>query len=50
MLLRGFGVISMAVGSILCLLTGAFDSYHWMWPLPLFSLGMLVLLLVGAFL
>lgn len=50
MLLRGFGVISMAVGAILCLLTGAFDSYHWMWQLPLFSLGMLVLLLVGAFL
>jgi 1-acyl-sn-glycerol-3-phosphate acyltransferase len=40
----------MAVGAILCLLTGAFDSYHWMWQLPLFSLGMLVLLLVGAFL
>lgn len=50
MLLRGFGVISIAVGAILCLLTGAFDSYHWMWQLPLFSLGMLVLLLVGAFL
>lgn len=50
MLLRGFGVISMAVSAILCLLTGAFDSYHWMWQLPLFSLGMLVLLLVGAFL
>ena len=50
MLLRGFGVISMTVGAILCLLTGAFDSYHWMWQLPLFSLGMLVLLLVGAFL
>ena len=50
MLLRGFGVISIAVGAILCLLTGAFASYHWMWQLPLFSLGMLVLLLVGAFL
>ena len=50
MLLRGFGMISMAVGAILCLLTGAFDSYHWMWQLPLFSLGMLVLLLAGAFL
>lgn len=50
MLLRGFGVISMAVAAILCLLTGSFDSYHWMWQLPLFSLGMLVLLLVGAFL
>lgn len=50
MLLRGFGVISLVVGSALCLLTGAFESYHWMWQLPLFSLGMLLLLLVGAFL
>lgn len=50
MLLRGFGVISLAVGAILCLLTGAFESYGWLWQLPLFSLGMLVLLIVGAFL
>lgn len=50
MLLRGFCVISLAVGSGLCLLTGAYESYHWMWQLPLFSLGMLVLLLAGAFL
>lgn len=50
MLLRGFGMISMAVGAILCLLTDGFNSYHWMWQLPLFSLGMLVLLLGGAFL
>lgn len=50
MLLRGFGVISLVVGSLLCLLTGAFESYHWMWQLPLFSLGMLLLLIAGAFL
>lgn len=50
MLLRGFGLLSLSVGSILCLLTGAFESYHWMWQLPLFSLGMLLLLLAGAFL
>lgn len=49
MLLRGFGVISLAVGTILCLLTDAFESYHWLWQLPLFSLGMLLILLAGAF-
>lgn len=50
MLLRGFGVISLVVGTILCLLTGAFESYGWLWQLPVFSLGMLLLLLLGAFL
>ena len=50
MLLRGFGVISLAVGTILCLLTKAFESYGWMWQLPLFSAGMLLLLVAGAFL
>ena len=50
MLLRGFGVISLVVGAILCLLTGAFEHYGWMWQLPLFSIGMLVLLILGAFL
>ena len=49
MLLRGFGVISLVVGTILCLLTGAFESYGWMWQLPLFALGILILLIVGAF-
>ena len=50
MLLRGFGVVSLVVGTVLCLLTGAFEGYGWMWQLPLFSLGILVLLLAGAFL
>lgn len=50
MLLRGFGVISLAAGTVLCLLTGAFNSYGWLWQLPLFSLGILLLLLLGAFL
>ena len=50
MLLRGFGVISLAVGAVLCLLLGGFDSWAWFWQLPLFSLGTLVLLLLGAFL
>ena len=50
MLLRGFGVVSLVVGTILCLLTGAFESYGWLWQLPVFSLGMLLLLLLGAFL
>ena len=50
MLFRGFGVIALVVGTIFCLLTGAFESYGWLWQLPVFSLGMLLLLLVGAFL
>lgn len=50
MLLRGFGVLSLAVGATLCLLLGSFESWAWFWQLPLFSLGALVLLLLGAFL
>ena len=50
MLLRGFGVISLAVGTVLCLLLGSFESWAWFWQLPLFALGTLVLLLLGAFL
>lgn len=50
MLLRGFGVFSLMVGTLLCLLTDAFESWQWMWQLPLFSLGMLVLLVALAFL
>ena len=50
MLLRGFGVISLAVAAVLCLLTDSFESYGWLWQLPLFSIGILVLLVAGAFL
>ena len=50
MLLRGFGVLSLVVGTVLCLLAGGFEGWGWMWQLPAFSLGMLVLLLALAFL
>lgn len=50
MLLRGLGLICLVVGTVLCLLTGAFESYGWLWQLPAFSLGTLILLLLGAFL
>ena len=50
MLLRGFGIISLAVATVLCLLTGSFEGYGWLWQLPLFSLGILVILVAGAFL
>ena len=50
MLLRGFCVICLVVGTIVCLLTGAFEGYGWLWQLPAFSLGTLILLLLGAFL
>ena len=50
MLLRGFGIISLAVATVLCLLTGSFEGHGWLWQLPLFSLGILVILVAGAFL
>ncbi len=50
MLLRGFGVIALAVGTVLCLVLEAFESYSWLWMLPLLSLGTLVLLVLLAFL
>ena len=49
MLLRGFGVVSLAVGTLLCLLIEAFESYCWLWMLPVFSLGTLVILIALAF-
>ena len=50
MLLRGFGVIALAVGAVLCLLLDAFVGYSWLWLLPLLSLGTLVVLVLLAFL
>ena len=50
MLLRGFGVIALAVGTVLCLFLEAFESYTWLWMLPAFALGALVLLILLAFL
>ena len=50
MLLRGFGVIALAVGTVLCLVLEAFESYAWLWLLPLLSLGTLVVLVLLAFL
>lgn len=50
MLLRGFGVIALAVGSLLCLVLDAFESFTWLWMLSAFSLGTLVVLILLAFL
>ena len=50
MLLRLFGVISLAVGTVVCLLCGAYESYMWLWLLPLVALGSLIVLLAGGFL
>lgn len=49
MLLRGFGVFSLMFGTLMTLLLKGFDGWNWMWQLPLISLGMLVLLVAGAF-
>ena len=50
MLLRFLALLSMMLSTVLCLLTGAFESYGWLWMLPLMTLGLLVLMLVLGFL
>lgn len=49
MLLRLFALIALVLSAVLCLIAGAFESYVWLWMLPLTALGLLVLLLAGAF-
>ena len=49
MLLRLFAQIALVLSAVLCLIAGAFESYVWLWMLPLTALGLLVLFLAGAF-
>lgn len=49
MLLRLFALIALVLSAVLCLIAGAFESYVWLWMLPLTALGLLVLFLAGAF-
>ena len=48
MLLRGFGVIALAVGTVLCLLLDAFVGYSWLWLLPLGFVGSVLLGLLAC--
>lgn len=50
MLLRGFALLSLMIGTLLSLLFGGFFGYHWLWQVPLISLGALLIFLLLAFL
>lgn len=49
MLLRFLMLLSLLLSSVVSLLTGAFESYHWLWMLPLVALGVLVVLIACFF-
>ena len=49
MLLRLFSLIALVLSTIVSLAAGAFESYAWLWMLPLVALGLLVLFIAGAF-
>ena len=50
MLLRFFCLLSLVLSTVLNLLMGAFESYTWLWMLPLIALGCLLVCLLLAFL
>lgn len=49
MLMRLFALIALVLSTIVSLSAGAFESYMWLWMLPLIALGLLVLFIAGAF-
>ena len=49
MLLRFFCLLSLVVATILCLPAGAFESYTWLWLLPVLAVGILIVLIALAF-
>ena len=49
MLLRFLMLMSLVVSTVVSLLTGAFDGYHWLWLLPLVALGILAVLIACTF-
>ena len=50
MLLRLLCLLSLVLSTVFNLILGAFDSYQWLWLLPLIALGCLLVLLTLAFL
>lgn len=49
MLLRFIMLLSLLLSTVVSLLTGAFESYQWLWLLPLVALGFLVALILCVF-
>jgi len=50
MLLGGIGLVSAGISTLVCLLADSFAGCHWLWMLPLLTLGFFVLGIILAFL
>ena len=49
MLLRFIILLALVLGTIIGIPTGIFESYTWLWALPLMALGLTLVMLAGAF-
>lgn len=49
MLMRFLALLSMVLSAVVCLIVGAFESYQWLWLLPVLALGMLVAFILCVF-
>ena len=47
MLLRFFVWLSLVTAAVVCLLTGAFESYMWLWLMPSVAVGVLIVLILA---
>lgn len=50
MLMRLYGVLSIAASAVICLVTDAFESWRWIWMLPAVAVGVLSVLILITFL
>ena len=49
MLLRFIILLALVLGAIIGIPTGIFESYTWLWALPLMTLGLALVMLAGVF-
>ena len=49
MLMRLFALIALVLSAIVSLAVGAFESYMWLWLLPVVAIGLLLVQIAGAF-
>lgn len=49
MLLRFYGWLSVVASAVICLLTDAFESWRWIWMLPVVAIGVLSVLVILTF-
>lgn len=49
MFLRFLMLLSMVIGTVISLIAGAFESYQWLWKLPLYTVAILLAFLLCAY-